>query len=66
MLTTSLRLPVADYVALFDPDAEGATIRSRFRLSVGGNSSIFRLEEMLAYDAAKGVARCRFQRLTSD
>ena len=66
MLTTSLRLPVVDYVALFDPDAEGATIRSRFRLSVGGNSSIFRLEEMLSYDAAKGVARCRFQRLTSD
>lgn len=65
-VTLQLRLSPAEYVALFDPDNNGATIRSRFRLQVGGNSSLFRLDEVVEYDAERGVAKCRFQRLMQD
>ena len=44
-VTLNLSLSVARYVALLDPDASCGNIRSRFRLRVGGNSSLFRLEE---------------------
>lgn len=65
-VTLDVRLLPIDYVALFDLDGSGATIRSRFRLQVGENSSLFRLEEIVAYDPERGVARCRFQRLMCD
>jgi hypothetical protein len=65
-VTLRLRLSPAEYVAIFDPDNTGATIRSRFRLQVGGNSSLFRLDEVVEYDAERGVAKCRFQRLMQD
>lgn len=65
-VTLNLSLSAARYVALLDPDASCGNIRSRFRLRVGGNSSLFRLEEIVSYDAAKGLARCRFRRLISD
>lgn len=64
-ITMDIALRPADYIALFDPDGE-ATIRSQFRLQMGGNTSLFRLEEIVAYDAERGVARCKFQRLISD
>lgn len=66
MVTLNVSLSPMQYVALFDPDSDGATIRSRFRLQVGGNSSLFRLEEIVSYDAVQGVARCRFQRVLCD
>lgn len=62
----NLSLSASRYVALFDPDASGGNIRSRFRLRVGDNSSLFRLDEIVSYDAVKGLARCRFRRLISD
>ncbi len=65
-VTLNISLSAARYVALFDPDASGGNIRSRFRLRVGGNSSLFRLEEIVSYDAVKGLARCSFRRLISD
>ena len=65
-VTMDIYLPPAEYISLFDPNSSGATIRSRFRLKVGGNSSLFRLDEILAYDGERGVARCRFQRLRCD
>jgi hypothetical protein len=58
-ITMDIALRPADYIALFDPDGE-ATIRSQFRLQMGGNTSLFRLEEIVAYDAERGVARCKF------
>lgn len=66
LLTTQIYLPPEEYVALFDPAGVGATIRSRFRLTVGGNSSIFRLEEVVSYDTESYMAECRFQRLLAD
>ena len=65
-ITIDIRLSPALYMSLFDPDSGGATIRSRFRLRMGGGSSLFRLDEILSYDIERGVARCRFQRLMCD
>lgn len=66
LLTTEIALHPEEYVALYDPASEGANIRSRFRLRIGGDSSLFRLEEIVAYDAERHVATCRFQRLMAD
>ncbi len=65
-ITLDIALSPTEYIALFDPDSHSATIRSRFRLGIGGNSSLFRLDEILSYDAERGVARCRFQRMIVD
>lgn len=66
MLTTNIYLPPEEYVALPDPDASGVNIRSRFRLNVGGSSSLFRLDAIENYDPKSYIARCRFQRLSKD
>lgn len=66
MLTCYMYLPPSDYVALLDPNSEGANIRSRFRLSVAGNSSLFILERLERYDAESMVALCTFRRLMTD
>lgn len=66
LVTMNISLSPIEYIALFSPDNDGATIRSRFRLQIGGNSSLFRLDEIVAYDAECGVARCRFQRMMCD
>lgn len=65
-LTTDIVLHPEEYVALFDPASEGANIRSRFRLRTGGDSSLFRLDEIVAYDPERHVATCRFKRLMVD
>ena len=62
-LTTNISLPPEQYIRLFDPTTNEANIRSRFRLNIGGNGALFRLEEVVSYDAERQVARCRFQRL---
>lgn len=65
-LTTKIVLHPEEYVALFDPANDGATIRSRFRLRVGSDSSLFRLDEIVDYDVESHIATCRFQRLLED
>ena len=65
-LDTKITLHPEEYVALLDPASGGATVRSRGRLSVCGDSSRFRLGEIMAYDAEHHVATCRFQRLLED
>ena len=65
-LTTDIYLPPEEYVALFDPSGTDANIRSRFRLNIGGDSSLFRLDAVESYDAKSYIARCRFQRLCND
>lgn len=65
-LTVRVMLHPEEYISLFDPATEGATIRSRFRLAVGGDSSLFRLDEVVDYDAEHHIATCRFQRLMVD
>lgn len=66
LLRTNVYLPPADYVALFHPDHDGATIRSRFRLSVNNHSSQYRLQAIESYDPEHYVATCIFQRLLND
>ena len=63
MLTTNIYLSPEQYVALLDPNAPGANLRSRFRLNVKNSSALFRLDAIEGYNAQKHLARCRFQRL---
>lgn len=66
LLQCKIHLPLAEYVALLDPDSESATIRSRFRLEVDGAESLYTLRSIEAYDAERGVATCLFRRCTTD
>ena len=65
-LTCSIYLSPQEYVSLFGPEGDGATIRSRFRLQVEGNSSLFRLEAIEEYDPESMIARCVFRQLLED
>ncbi len=65
-LTCQIYICPSEYMALFDPEHEGATLRSRFRLSVGGNTSLFRLDSIEEYDIESMVAICRFKQLLDD
>ncbi|MBO5698002.1 MAG: hypothetical protein J6R90_06390 [Alistipes sp.] len=62
----TLHIDADEYRALFDPSSSGATIRSLFRLVVGGQSSLFRLLSVEAYDTEHHTARCRFLRTFND
>lgn len=62
-LTTDICLPPEQYAALFDPNSDGANLRSRFLLNIQGSSALFRLDAIESYDAVHYRARCRFQRL---
>lgn len=61
-----LRIDADEYLALFDPASSGATIRSLFRLEVGGHSSLYRLLTVEDYDSQSHTARCRFLRTLND
>lgn len=63
MLTTDIYLPPELYVALLDPNTDGANLRSRFRLNIKDTPALFRLDAIESYDTTKHLARCRFQRL---
>lgn len=66
VLSCEVSISPLEYAALFDPSSMGATIRSRFRLAVGGNTSLFVLDAIEDYDVERHVARCRFRRLMQD
>lgn len=65
-LTCSLRLMPDEYIGLFDPNGEGASLFSLFRLEFEGESSLFRLYTIEEYDVENCTARCTFQRITTD
>lgn len=65
-LVCRLRLTPVEYAALFDPRSDRATIRSLFRLRVGANSSLFRLERIAEYDPESHTATCSFWRTLND
>lgn len=65
-LRCSVRLSVAEYAELLNPNAYGATIRSRFRLVVDGAESLFTLRNVEHYDVERGIATCLFRRCTVD
>lgn len=66
VLRCRIRLTPSDYMALFDLDGEGATLRSRFRLEIEGNSSLFNLETIEDYDPEEMVASCSFRQRLED
>ena len=65
-VTCRLRVMPHEYVDLFDPESEGASILSLFRLNIEGESSLFRLCAIDEYDMATNRATCVFQRITTD
>ena len=65
-LECDIYLAPLEYVALFDPSSEGATVRSNFRLKACGQSGLFRLDSIESYDAKNRVARCCFVRRLRD
>jgi hypothetical protein len=65
-LTCSIYLSPQEYISLFAPEGEWATIRSRFRLQIEGSSSLFRLEAIEEYDPESMIARCVFRQLLED
>ena len=65
-VTCRLRVMPHEYVDLFDPESEGASILSLFRLNIDGESSLFRLWAIDEYDMATNRATCVFQRITTD
>jgi len=66
IMTCSVRLAPAEYVALFDLEGGGADIRSLFRLAAAESSSLFTLLAIESYDPETEVARCRFRRVMRD
>lgn len=55
-----------EYRDLFDMEGKGATLRSLFRLRLGQNSSLFRLEAITHYDYEAHIATCSFIRTLND
>ena len=66
LLRCKFRLPVSDYVSLFDPHNKSLSIRSRFRLEVEGASSLYTLRCIEHYDPKTGVATALFRRTMTD
>lgn len=66
VIEITLLIDPDEYCALLDPTTTGATIRSLFRLSVDGHSSLFRLLSVGKYDTDCHTARCRFLRTFND
>ena len=65
-LHCKIRIPMVEYIGLFDPHSSQPTIRSIFRLEVDGAESLFRLRAIESYDYEKGVATCLFSRILRD
>lgn len=66
LLTTEIVLRPEEYLSLMNPATEGATIRSTFRLRVGGDSGLFHLDAIEDYDTEQYVAKCRFRRVMQE
>lgn len=66
LLCCDILIDANEYAALFDPNSAGASILSRFRLDMQGASSLFKLEEVAAYNPATGIATCTFRRTLHD
>lgn len=66
VLRCKIRIPISDYLELFDPHSSKASVRSLFRLRVEGGESLFRLEAIEDYDYDRGVATCLFGRMLYD
>ena len=61
-----LRLSPADIEQLLTPDDALPSFRSRFRLTIGGECSLYRLHAVADYNPARVSTECVFERLTND
>lgn len=62
-VTLSLQLSAADLLPIFATDPAGRDLRSTFRLTIGGEEGLYRLEAIEEWRAEECVARCRFVQL---
>ena len=62
-VTLSLQLSAADLLPIITTDPAHRDLRSTFRLTIGGEEGLYRLEAVEEWRAEECVARCRFVQL---
>ena len=62
-VTLSLQLSAADLLPIIATDPAHRDLRSTFRLTIGGEEGLYRLDAIEEWRAEEGVARCRFVQL---
>lgn len=65
-LTLTLKLTPLEINRLFKLEGEYPTVRSLFRLTIGGESSLFRLERIERVENDSTTVECQFLRTTND
>lgn len=66
LLRLALHLTPAEVGQLLSAECAQASFRRRFRLTIGGQSALYRLRAMADYDPARASTECLFERLTDD
>ena len=61
-----LCLTTAEIATLFTADGTNPSLRSRFRLNINGESSLFRLARVERWSSESNVVRCLFERELND
>lgn len=62
-VTLSLQLSAADLLPIITTDPAGRDLRSVFRLTIGGEEGLYRLEAIEEWHEEEHIARCRFVQL---
>ncbi|MBP3612741.1 MAG: hypothetical protein J6J14_06030 [Rikenellaceae bacterium] len=62
-VTLSLRLSAADLLPIIATDPAGRDLRAVYRLVIGGEEELYRLDAIEEFRAEECVARCRFVQL---
>ena len=62
-VTLTLQLSAADLLPILTTDPAQRDLRAAFRLTIGGEEGLYRLDAVEEYAADEGVARCRFVQL---
>lgn len=65
-LTLELRLAPYEVAGLGSYEGAGPNMRSRYYLNLSGQGATYTLAKVESYDAERGVARCRFERMLND
>ena len=62
-VTLSLRLSAADLLPIIATDPAGRDLRAVYRLVIGGEEELYRLDAIEEFQPEECVARCRFVQL---
>lgn len=65
-IEVDMRLTTAEVMSLFRSDGTKPSVRAKFRLKIGGESSLFRLVGVGAWIPESGVLHCCFERELRD